>query len=134
MIWVKTQAAIQLRPVIMDFGYILKLTPVSDYQLTNMVLVPPTYELSPIVSQNQILAVGCQKWHDGKGEIQFIDPSSLKVVYKLKGDSEHKEVGKRIVYVPGTGYSEVFWYTSQLGSKVSFNTITFYKQSNSEEW
>ena len=118
----------------MEFGSILKLSPVSDYQLTGMILVAPTFTLSPVISPNQILAIGCQTCQSGKGEIQFIDPSSLKIVHKLKGDSEHKDIGKRIVYVPGTGYSEVFWYTSQHGSKVSFNTITFYKPSDSEEW
>ena len=58
----------------------------------------------------------------------------MKDLYTLEGDSEHKEIGKRIVYVPNSGYSEQFWYTSQLGSKTSLNTITFFKKINSDEW
>ena len=90
--------------------------------------------MSPAISPNQILAVGCETCQGGKGAIEFVDASTVKKVYTLKGDSEHKEVGKKIVYVAGTGYSEVVWYTSQYGSKVSFNTITFFKKINSDEW
>lgn len=56
------------------------------------------------------------------------------MIYKLKGDSNHREIGKEIVYTTNTGYSEEFWYTSKKGSKISMNSMLFFKKIDSDEW
>ena len=86
------------------------------------------------MAEGQVLAVGCEECNDGLGQINFYDARTLNRAYELKGDSDHKKLGKQMLYRLGTGYSENFWYTSTKGSKTSLNTIVFFRFIDTEDW
>ena len=112
ILFLKSRAAIQLQKATMEVdneNYSAEFTLIADIEFTSPFqdrVLPHNFEISSLNSQGQILAYGCETCNSGNGEIQFLDTYSLTKLYTLEGDSDHKQLGKKIVYVPNTGYSE----------------------------
>ena len=112
ILFLKSRAAIQLQKATMEVdheNYSAEFTLIDDIEFTSPFqdrVLPHNFEISSLNSQGQILAYGCETCNSGNGEIHFLDTSSLTKLYTLEGDSDHKQLGKKIVYVPNTGYSE----------------------------
>ena len=78
------------------------------------------------MSPGEIIVVGCKSC-GSYGQIFFYDAKNLNLTYTLDGDRDHEDVGERILYMPETGYSEQYWYTSKDGGTITLNSIVFFK-------
>lgn len=87
-----------------------------------------------MISNNQVLVVGCPTCSSNKGKIYFYDARNFDLIYEMEGDNDHKKVGQMIEYRPNSGYSEQFWYTSTKSDKTTINSILFFKKSSSTGW
>ena len=111
-------------------NYSARFSPDTSYNA----LLPTYWDVTTFMAPGQVLAVGCEDCNNGEGQINFYDARTLNRTYELKGDKNHKKVGKQIVYRLDTGYSENFWYTSTSGSKITLNTMLFFKFVDNNYW
>lgn len=90
--------------------------------------------LTTFITSDKFLILGCPTCESNKGQLRLYDLPTLKIGKFYIGDANYGYIGKSVALKDNVDNSQQIWYSSRKGSTLTFNSIIFFEDYETEIW